>query len=48
MTENLNLTIALWALQYRISHKALRELLKSLRKFPSFQRNTYLKMHVPY
>jgi len=34
--ENLNLTIALWALRYRISHKALSELLKSLKKFPSF------------
>lgn len=35
-SENLNLTIALWALRYRISHKALSELLKSLKKFPSF------------
>jgi len=34
--ENFNLTIALWALRYRISHKALSELLKSLKKFPSF------------
>ncbi|KAF0716298.1 Uncharacterized protein FWK35_00027744, partial [Aphis craccivora] len=34
--ENLNLTIALWALRYRISHKALSELLKSLKKLTSF------------